>query len=95
MHDSDTRASVYRFTQIDSKKNPKKKYIDYEKGDLTTILDFQILGEAAADQTTGGPDGDDILSISKATFTKLEKLFKNAGKWFPRVNIYLILWCTR
>jgi len=37
------------------------------------------LGEIGADQAI---DGDDTVGITKATFTKLDKLFKNAGKSF-------------
>ena len=84
MKDGDTRAHLHRYYQEDGKvgRNPVKYEKDQsESGAPVTILDFQIIAEVPADDVMADV-GEDRLSLKKASFTKLSKLFKNAGKFY-------------
>lgn len=69
---------MHRYYQEEGKTVARATTITYEIDDeVTEILDFQILCEIAENQIT---DDDDRIALKKATYTKLNKQFKNAGK---------------
>jgi len=78
MQDSDTRATVVRYLLVDS-LGAKSTTLTYaaDDADSVEIIDFQILCEIAEKDIKGV---EERLAIKKATFNKLNKIFKNGGK---------------
>lgn len=78
MVDSDTRATIVRYYPEEGKTKARATTVEYEADDdVTEILDFQILCEIPEGQIV---DDDEKIGLKKATYTKLNKQFKNAGK---------------
>ena len=81
MRESDSRAAIHRFYMESGKL---KGAVNFEReegvGDAPVeILDFQVLVEIPAKQLTYDAKAR-TASLKKASFTKFNVLFKNAGK---------------